>query len=285
MTDTEVLNDEISSYKTNEKQVDSIEQSIVAEIAVIIVLVEQFLKVYGTNAIKKPMSIKRKETVLMSIPNMDKKTANAIARAYKSPYEVIKHIIDVQTLKIKGIASEKLLERLMKVAIKNVKSKSRYLRLSGKSRENILIDKELIEKIIFSKHVGNNPDNNNWSNVLDNHMDDIKKLLMQSFNDSLFTPGGRLIFRFNPEQISKKITRHVRNILRNETSRIIGELNAKVYEEYGIEEYIYVSIIDDVTTDTCLKLDGNIYKLKERLVGVNASPMHFNCRSTEIPIL
>ncbi|MGB3160384.1 MAG: minor capsid protein [Carnobacterium sp.] len=73
-------------------------------------------------------------------------------------------------------------------------------------------------------------------------------------------------------------------LIRTETSAVVGDSTAKGYVESGIvSRYIIISTLDNRTSTICQELDSKVFNLKDREVGVNASPMHPNCRSTEAP--
>lgn len=73
-----------------------------------------------------------------------------------------------------------------------------------------------------------------------------------------------------------------RRLVRTESTFFSAELEAKAYEEAGIEQYEYVSVLDDRTTHICKSKDGKIYNVKDRRAGVNYPPLHVFCRATTI---
>lgn len=73
-----------------------------------------------------------------------------------------------------------------------------------------------------------------------------------------------------------------RRLVRTESTFFSAELEAKAYEEAGIEKYEYVSVLDDRTTHICKSKDGKIYNVKDRRAGVNYPPLHVFCRATTI---
>lgn len=73
-----------------------------------------------------------------------------------------------------------------------------------------------------------------------------------------------------------------KRVVRTESTYVSNELQAKGYEETGVERYIYVAILDLRTSKICRSLDKKVFKLKDRKVGTNYPPMHPNCRSTTI---
>ena len=73
-------------------------------------------------------------------------------------------------------------------------------------------------------------------------------------------------------------------LIRTETAYTISESTFKGYSESKVvHQYVYLATLDSRTSHVCRKLDNKVYRLEDRQVGVNASPMHPNCRSTEMP--
>ena len=86
--------------------------------------------------------------------------------------------------------------------------------------------------------------------------------------------------------LSKKLDASYKNCVRlihTEHSYFMSEATAKAYEELDVEYYQYSSALDKRTCESCGALDGEKFKLTDRKVGVNASPLHPLCRCTELP--
>ena len=73
-----------------------------------------------------------------------------------------------------------------------------------------------------------------------------------------------------------------RRLVRTEITFVEAEMEARAYEDLDIEEYEYVSVLDNRTTILCQQHDGKVYKVKERKAGVNYPPLHPFCRATTI---
>ncbi len=68
---------------------------------------------------------------------------------------------------------------------------------------------------------------------------------------------------------------------RTKTTEVFNRGRLEYFESTGIvEAYQFSAIMDDVTTDICADLDGVIFESGSEPV----PPLHFNCRSTLIPI-
>lgn len=73
-------------------------------------------------------------------------------------------------------------------------------------------------------------------------------------------------------------------LIRTESAFIQGDINKNAYneaaEELELEYYKYDAFLDSRTSTICRELDGKRFKISEMQIGVNAPPMHPNCRST-----
>ena len=76
-----------------------------------------------------------------------------------------------------------------------------------------------------------------------------------------------------------------RRLVRTESCFLSGELNARSYEECGIDKYRYLATLDLRTSKICRELDGKIFSMKDRKAGKNYPPMHPWCRSTTISVI
>ncbi|MDD2960427.1 MAG: minor capsid protein [Lachnospiraceae bacterium] len=77
-----------------------------------------------------------------------------------------------------------------------------------------------------------------------------------------------------------------RRLVRTESNFISGEMNTIAYQEAGIDRYMYVATLDLRTCKECCQpLDGKIFLVSERKIGVNFHPMHPWCRCTDIAYL
>lgn len=75
---------------------------------------------------------------------------------------------------------------------------------------------------------------------------------------------------------------NARRLVRTESTYVEAEMEALGYEECFIDEYEYVSVLDNRTSSLCREYDGKIYKVKDRKPGVNYPPLHVFCRATTI---
>ena len=74
-------------------------------------------------------------------------------------------------------------------------------------------------------------------------------------------------------------------IARTETVRLANVGLKDMYIENDIELYRYLAAIDSRTSDICRSLDGQVFKTKDGMPGVNMPAMHTNCRSSIVGIV
>lgn len=81
----------------------------------------------------------------------------------------------------------------------------------------------------------------------------------------------------------KKVNIH--NLVVSEMGHVAEEATAKGYEENDIEQYEYMATLESHTCDICGRLDGQIFRLDKRIVGINYPLIHARCRCTTVPYM
>lgn len=75
-------------------------------------------------------------------------------------------------------------------------------------------------------------------------------------------------------------------LARSELNRVCGLANYDAYQESDlVEEYEFVAVLDNRTSEICADMDGKRFPKKEYVPGINAPPMHPNCRSTTVAVI
>jgi SPP1 gp7 family putative phage head morphogenesis protein len=74
-------------------------------------------------------------------------------------------------------------------------------------------------------------------------------------------------------------------LIRTESAYVANQTTAVAYEECGIERYEYMATLDSRTSEKCSGLDGKIFEVSEKEVGVNWPPAHPHCRSSVAPVI
>ena len=109
----------------------------------------------------------------------------------------------------------------------------------------------------------------------------LKQEIIQSFMQGVSVKdlSDRIEKRFeNDRYNTERLVRTELNYAFNQTTKLS-------YEEAEIEEYEFLAEIDSRTSESCKKLNGKKFKVKDARAGVNYPPMHPHCRSTTVAVL
>ena len=140
------------------------------------------------------------------------------------------------------------------------------------------IDNDMIKEILAFPWSGRSYSQNLWINRTK-----LKNAMVQELTQMIIQGKG---VRETSKALSKRLEADYKNCVRlihTEHSYFMSEATAKAYEELDVEMYQYSSALDKRTCESCGALDGEKFKLTDRKVGVNASPLHPLCRCTELP--
>jgi len=72
-------------------------------------------------------------------------------------------------------------------------------------------------------------------------------------------------------------------LIQTESAQIASQATMKSFEETGVEKFMLSAVLEKSTCKKCQKLDGQVFERKKAEIGVNVSPIHPNCRCTEVP--
>lgn len=88
------------------------------------------------------------------------------------------------------------------------------------------------------------------------------------------------------EELAKKmkLARHAsKRLILTELAHFNNEGIAQSFKTFGVKQYQFVATLDTRTSDTCKRLDLQVFDLEDKKTGVNYPPMHCYCRSTTVP--
>lgn len=143
------------------------------------------------------------------------------------------------------------------------------------------ISRKQIDRVVKSRWSGKNYSSRIWENT---------QKLTQSLKEELLV--NLVTGRTNREAaavIAQKFAQGsnmARRLVWTESSYLANEMSYEAYEECKIERYQYLATLDLKTcTKCCRQLDGKIFHLKDRKVGVNYPPMHPWCRCTTVSVV
>lgn len=143
-----------------------------------------------------------------------------------------------------------------------------------------LIDTNRVEKVLTSAWVGEKTFSERiWGEHRIQLIEDLYKSLTRSVMRG--ESPDRLI-----NEVTKKynVSRGRAKTLVMTESAYFGNLAQQdCYHELDVEEQIFVATLDLKTSEICRENDGRIIKTSDVEVGVNAPPLHCNCRSVLAP--
>lgn len=73
-------------------------------------------------------------------------------------------------------------------------------------------------------------------------------------------------------------------LIATESAFVTNQANKQAFMDAGIKRYEISAVMDKRTSPTCKNLDGEQFEFKDAKVGLNYSPFHCWCRTTQIPI-
>lgn len=137
------------------------------------------------------------------------------------------------------------------------------------------IDENLVDELLNEPWSGKNYSQRIWTNT---------DILADSISEVI---GGALLSGQGIEKTERQIRERFNvgkyystRLVRTEANHFHNEADARAYEEMGIDEYVFLAILDARTSPVCQEHDNKKYKFSERVPGENFPPLHPNCRST-----
>ena len=116
-----------------------------------------------------------------------------------------------------------------------------------------------------------------WGNT-----QDLAETLKQNMIESFLTGESEQGAAARIQQRFKVGFNEARRLIRTDNTFITNQAELEGYNEAEIEEYTYMAVMDNDTSDECKALNGKSFKVKNAKPGVNLPPMHPWCRSTTI---
>lgn len=207
---------------------------------------------------------------------IDMEDRQKVSRLHSLQYQIQQQVDMVSAIRLKSLT--KLSEEIVKEGY--YRSIYEIQKGFGIGDTFNIIDTKLVESIISKPWA---PDGSNFSKRIwrdrDVLMDQLQTELAQSF---IRGDGPDNAIR----NISKKMEvskRAAGRLIMTESAFFANEARARAFKELGVEEYQFMATLDMRTSDICQDMDLRIFKLSEREIGVNWSPLHVLCRSTQAP--
>lgn len=141
------------------------------------------------------------------------------------------------------------------------------------------LDVKMVERIVNQKWNGKDYSARVWSN---------RKNLVQKVMKNISTG---FIQGHEFKKMSDRLARDMnvgfyeaRRLIETETTGALENAKTETFKELGVEKYQFIATVDDRTSDICLSLDGKIFDMKDRQIGINCPFMHPFCYDKETEV-
>ena len=108
-------------------------------------------------------------------------------------------------------------------------------------------------------------------------MDTLSEMFMNGYS---YKRAARILAEMQMRPLSD-----CKRVIYTEAAFFQGLAQNNCYRDLGVERYQFFVELNVNVCEKCSPLDGKIFKLDERRIGVNAIPMHPNCRCVEVPYI
>ncbi|KNY26337.1 minor capsid protein [Pseudobacteroides cellulosolvens] len=141
------------------------------------------------------------------------------------------------------------------------------------------LNTDTIEKVVKTQWLGEN-----YSDRIYKDKDKLIRTLETELTQSFIRGDSG---QNTAKRLSKRLDISYNNairLVRTESNHISNESFGDGLIASGVvSQYEYVATLDNLTSEICQGLDGLVFKLSDKQVGINYPPSHPNCRSTIIP--
>ena len=141
------------------------------------------------------------------------------------------------------------------------------------------IDRDALETVLGTQFAGSNWSKRIWGDR-DKLIGELRTRLAQAFirGESAERTARELADRMRVSLSNAE------RLVQTETAFFVGEATAAGYKASGVvHKYEFLATLDSRTSEVCRSMDGRVFALSEREVGVNYPPLHARCRSTVVP--
>ena len=146
----------------------------------------------------------------------------------------------------------------------------------------LYIDNDMIKEILAFPWSGRSYSQNLWINRTK-----LKNAMVQELTQMIIQGKG---VKETSKALSKRLDADYKNCVRlihTEHSYFMETSSQKAYIECDVDKYEILATLDKRTSKICQDLDGEVFNVKDAVVGVNMPPFHWHpyCRTTTIPYI
>lgn len=116
--------------------------------------------------------------------------------------------------------------------------------------------------------------------VAERHKREVERILIQGFSrgDDPQKIIDELVKRFNMSRNNAK------RLVMTEMNYFNTKATAEAFLNQGVDTYRFVATIDSRTSEICRSMHRKVFPMSEMRIGINAPPLHPNCRSVIVPV-
>lgn len=185
--------------------------------------------------------------------------------------ELLKAEIDFLMIQYANESEQSFSDYLKKMALD-------VYREVGKGLISSTFNKNAVEFILSYQWSGANFSSRIWNN-----RDKLVNTLQEELTN-VFINGS------NPKVVARNLRNKIdatkansERLVRTESTFVANRSILQRYKDAGIKKYEFVAHIDERTSKVCNDLNKKIFDIDDYQEGVNAPPMHANCRSRVVP--
>lgn len=131
------------------------------------------------------------------------------------------------------------------------------------------IDNDMIKEILAFPWSGRHYSQRLWSNRTK-----LKNAMIEELTQMLIQGKG---VKETSKALSKRLDADLKNCIRlihTEHGYFMEQASQKAYDELDIDKYKILATLDKRTSKICQDLDGEVFNVKDAIVGVNMPPFH-----------
>lgn len=152
---------------------------------------------------------------------------------------------------------------------------------AGIMANSAMMTEDQINKIIMMDFHGKGFSERIWGK--NGYYQNSEKEIFRSLQNIFTDMGGYQKERDRLKKLFGLSEYQVMRLLKTEVSRVNSQSRDQMYKSNGFTHYRYVC--EPGACEICKPLDGKIFKMEDREIGVSAAPLHPNCRCRDYGII
>ncbi|WP_413509810.1 minor capsid protein [Carnobacterium maltaromaticum] len=185
--------------------------------------------------------------------------------------ELLKAEIDFLMIQYANESEQSFSDYLKKMALD-------VYREVGKGLISSTFNKNAVEFIISYQWSGANFSSRIWNN-----RDKLVNTLQEELTNGFINGSNPKVVARNLRNKIDATKANSERLVRTESTFVANRSILQRYKDAGIKKYEFVAHIDERTSKVCNDLNKKIFDIDDYQEGVNAPPMHANCRSRVVP--